>query len=35
MPVSTREPEAMGPVSAFVLSSKTRSPAYNHDLKTI
>ena len=33
MPVSTREPEARGPV--FVLPSKIRSPAYNYDLKTI
>ena len=35
MPVSTREPEARGPVSVFVLPSKIRSPAYNYDLKTI
>ena len=35
MPVSTREQEARGPVSVFVLPSKIRSPAYNYDLKTI
>jgi len=35
VPVSTREPEASGLVSVFVLPSKIRSPAYNYDLKTI
>jgi len=35
MPVSTREPEARGSESVFVLPSKIRSPAYNYDLKTI
>jgi len=35
MPVSTREPEARGPVSVFVLPSKIRSPVYNYDLKRL
>jgi len=35
MPVSTKETEAVGPVSIFVPPGKIRSPAYHHDLKTI
>jgi len=37
MQVSTREPDARGPVSVFVPPDEIslRSPAYNHDLKTI
>jgi len=35
MPASTREPEARGPVSVFVLPSKISRSAYNYDLKTI
>jgi len=35
MPVSTREPEPRGLGSVFWPPSKIRSPAYNHDLKTI
>jgi len=37
MQVSTREPDARGPVSVLVPPDEIslRSPAYNHDLKTI